>query len=126
MNKKERTEKAMREFINEVEQNPETVSVGVADNCDFCIIHLRDLVPLQYVENGCRGCPFANRRGASGCTLFDAYKELRFEKPEDHILIRVLKNLKAIQKVLMAVPAKRFTREEWEYFIELEPLMFII
>jgi len=125
MNKKERTVKAMREFIHEVEQNPETVSVGVADACDFCAIHLQGSTPLQYVENGCRGCPFANRRGASGCTLFDAYKELRYEKPEDHILIRVLKNLKAIQKVLISIPTKRFTVPGWKYFIELEPIMFI-
>ena len=125
MSKKERTVKAMKDFNREVAQNPETVSVGVADSCDFCIIHLRDLVPLQYVENGCRGCPFANRRGASGCIQFDAYRELRFEKPEDDILIRVRRNLKAIQEILISIPAERFTREGWKYFIELEPVMFI-
>lgn len=127
MSKKERTVKAMEDFILEVEQNPETVSIGVADDCEFCTVHVQGtFIGISiFMENICKGCPFANRRAASGCVTFDAYQELRYEKPEDHILIRVLKNLKEIQKVLISIPAERFTREGWAYFIELEPLMFI-
>ncbi len=128
MNKKERTEKAMEDFIHEVDQNPETVSVGVADNCAFCTIHLRKNLSgrvMLFMEDVCKGCPFANRRGASGCVLFDAYQELRFKKPKEDVLIRVRRNLKAIQEVLISIPAERFTFKGWKYFTELEPLMFI-
>ena len=125
MNKKERSIKALENFTSQVRQNPETVIVGVADNCDFCKIHIQDVNVRIRLDSVCRGCPFANRRGNSGCQQFDAYKELRYEKPEDDILFRILQNLKVIRHVLISIPTKRFTVSGWKYFEELEPLMFI-
>jgi hypothetical protein len=124
MNKKERSIKALDNFILEVGRNPETVSVGVAHNCAFCLIHLQVEQKIPY-DAVCGGCPFANRRGNSGCQQFDTYKELRYETPPKKILFRIFQNLRAIRDVLISIPAKRFTHKGWKYFEELEPLMFI-
>ena len=127
MNKKERSIKALDAFIFQVKSNF-PVSVGVTDDCNFCIIHLRDLKQTVKFDDVCKGCPFANRRGGSGCSIYDTYQELRYENPEDidpYIISRVHQNLKAIRKVLISIPAERFTRKGWKYFEELKPLIFI-
>ena len=127
MNKKKRTLKALLHFMLEVEQNPDTVSVGVTENCGFCIIHLSEtqlhIGAHLLIDELCNGCPFANEDGNPGCAEFSTYRKLRFENPGDDVLFLVTQNLKAILKVLISIPAERFTRKGWKYFKELKHLI---
>ena len=114
MNKKDRTIKALEAFKKQVAEDWYNVSVGDPNDCEFCTIH-RSNSNDRY----CRGCPFAHEDGDSDCARFRAYGYIQF-KTDLEIREEALADLDNILIHLQFIEPKRFTKNGWTYFKELE------
>ena len=130
--KKKLTIKACEELVKKY-RNPDGKVFFYTATCPLC--------PIHYNPRTCEGCPLASKDGCIGCTEFDSYQQaLKSQKGTTavtgHVYIAFLdeasmkdikeafenraKFFEKIIPILKKVDKKRFTRDGWKYFDELD------